>query len=353
MSRLYFSRCACASATAGRSSGCSAVDRAARRPPPRRRRRPPRASCPCARAGWPRRMRPTSSPGSIAQRMSGSRSPPPARRSGCGRRRRDGPIAARSDPSTSTMRWKAARAAGMSPCAKRALAERVQRAQWFGSSSRIRFQCLTRLGLASRLRGLKRLRFERVDFGDLLLNGLAWRPSSERLRSTTRASARCTRRSLRTSRVTSPRSSSRQLRTPDLEQQDDARPVAAVPGFVLDRVVEHPCLAFDRRARVVADAKAALRRDDQRQVADQAGVDEARVRRNASAGAQQREQDRRRAVRDPESGTSRHDAASSAGSARRSRARSRRPSTGRTRSSPDCPVIPACSLRGRRGSPST
>ena len=48
-----------------------------------------------------------------------------------------------------------------------------------------------------------------------------------------------------------------ELRSPYIKQENDAGPIAAIPGFVLDRVVEDPGLAFDGAACVVADTKAA------------------------------------------------------------------------------------------------
>src|SRR5512138_2677090 len=46
-----------------------------------------------------------------------------------------------------------------------------------------------------------------------------------------------------------------ELRSPDLEQQDHAVAIAAIPRLVLDRVVEHPRLPLDRRPRLVAHAE--------------------------------------------------------------------------------------------------
>src|SRR5712692_1190828 len=59
-----------------------------------------------------------------------------------------------------------------------------------------------------------------------------------------------------------------EFRVPDLEEQNHPRLARAVPGLVLHGVVEHPGLALDDLARVVADAQAAILRHDQRQVAD-------------------------------------------------------------------------------------
>ncbi len=73
--------------------------------------------------------------------------------------------------------------------------------------------------------------------------------------------------------------------------------VAAVPRFVLDRIVEQPRLALLPVAHFVADAERALPRHQQRQVTDQSRVHQAVVRRNVRAGLQQRKQDRRRAIR--------------------------------------------------------
>ena len=73
----------------------------------------------------------------------------------------------------------------------------------------------------------------------------------------------------------------RQARTPDVADQDVARLVAVVPGFVLDRVVEDPGFAHAPLARLAADAEAAAWRHDERQMHDQPEVCDARVRRDA------------------------------------------------------------------------
>src|SRR5688572_998458 len=83
-----------------------------------------------------------------------------------------------------------------------------------------------------------------------------------------------------------------QLRAPDVEQQYDPRPVASVPGLVLDRIVEGPALAFDPVACFVADAEPALAGHDDGKMADEARVHEAVVGRDVRPGPQQREQDR-------------------------------------------------------------
>src|SRR5438105_8099774 len=79
----------------------------------------------------------------------------------------------------------------------------------------------------------------------------------------------------------------REFPTPDFEQEYGANPVASVPCLVFHRIVEYPSLAFDRCTRVVADAEAAIARDDQRQVADQTRIDKPRVRRDPGPRAQQ------------------------------------------------------------------
>ncbi len=61
---------------------------------------------------------------------------------------------------------------------------------------------------------------------------------------------------------------------------------------MLDGVVKGPGPALAPFARVVADAEPTAGRRDQGQVADQPGVDQAMMRRNARAGLQLRKQDR-------------------------------------------------------------
>ncbi len=60
---------------------------------------------------------------------------------------------------------------------------------------------------------------------------------------------------------------------------------------MLDGVVEDPRLPLDPFARLVADTERAPFRDDERQVADEAGVDEAVVRGDVRAGTQHRKED--------------------------------------------------------------
>src|SRR5262249_47437003 len=83
---------------------------------------------------------------------------------------------------------------------------------------------------------------------------------------------------------------------PDVEEENHARSFAAVPGLVLDSVVEQPGSALDRRARIVANAESTVSRNDQREGADQARIDQAAVRRDPGAGTQQPKQNRRRSA---------------------------------------------------------
>ncbi len=83
------------------------------------------------------------------------------------------------------------------------------------------------------------------------------------------------------------------LGSPDVEQQDHTGLGRVVHRFVFDGVVERPGLTQLPFADLVADAERTAAGDDQRQVTDQTRVDEAVVRRDARARAQQREQDGR------------------------------------------------------------
>ena len=65
---------------------------------------------------------------------------------------------------------------------------------------------------------------------------------------------------------------------------------------MFDGVVEQPHFALNPGARVIAHAKAATLRHDQRQVSDKAGVDHTRVRRNPGAGLEPGKQHARTAL---------------------------------------------------------
>src|SRR5258706_11868583 len=82
-----------------------------------------------------------------------------------------------------------------------------------------------------------------------------------------------------------------ELGSPRLEEQDHARAVAAVPGFVLDGVVENAGFAFDPLAFLVANAEITAARDDHGQVADEPRIDEAVVRRYGRPGTHHRKED--------------------------------------------------------------
>src|SRR5438552_7973134 len=86
----------------------------------------------------------------------------------------------------------------------------------------------------------------------------------------------------------------RQEAVPHVEDKHDARRVAAIPGFVLDRVVKHPGAAFAPLAALRADAVAASWWHDQRQMDDQACVRDAGVRRDTGARRENREESGRR-----------------------------------------------------------
>src|SRR5207302_690411 len=86
----------------------------------------------------------------------------------------------------------------------------------------------------------------------------------------------------------------RQEAVPHVEDEHDARLVAAVPGFVLDRVVKHPGAAFAPLAPLRADAIAASWGHDQRQMHDQACVGDAGMWWDAGMRRENREESGRR-----------------------------------------------------------
>ena len=65
---------------------------------------------------------------------------------------------------------------------------------------------------------------------------------------------------------------------------------------MLNRVVEYPSFPLYHCPDVVADAETALLRNDEREMADQARIDFARMGRDMRARPQEREQSRRRAI---------------------------------------------------------
>ena len=83
-------------------------------------------------------------------------------------------------------------------------------------------------------------------------------------------------------------------RIPDIEDQHRARLVAAVPGFVLDGIVEHQRLAFPPFARLVAHPEPAAFRHDQGQMHDHPRVGDAGVRRDQGLRLQAGEKSGRR-----------------------------------------------------------
>lgn len=87
------------------------------------------------------------------------------------------------------------------------------------------------------------------------------------------------------------------MRVPRIEDQHGAALVAAVPSFVLDRIVESERLAFDPFARLPADAEAAAGRNIESEVDDCTGVGDPGVRWNHAAGAEHREESVGRAAR--------------------------------------------------------
>src|SRR5947209_18152982 len=88
----------------------------------------------------------------------------------------------------------------------------------------------------------------------------------------------------------------RQHWPPDVEVQDDPYVGTAVSRFVFDAVVEDQQLAFLPCAGLVSDAQGAARRNDQRQVANQAAVQHPGMARDVRAGFEAREKDRRSAA---------------------------------------------------------
>src|ERR1700733_8817895 len=66
-----------------------------------------------------------------------------------------------------------------------------------------------------------------------------------------------------------------QVRAPNVENQYDARLVAAIPSLVFIGIVEHDDLAFAPTMLFAADHEGAVVRDDQRQVGDEPGVRDA------------------------------------------------------------------------------
>src|SRR5438067_1508352 len=89
------------------------------------------------------------------------------------------------------------------------------------------------------------------------------------------------------------------MRVPAVEDEQCAILVAAVPRFMLDRVVERERLALAPFAGLAADPESAARRHDQRQMDDRAGVGDAGVRRDVLSCLEDRKENRRRAARNP------------------------------------------------------
>src|SRR5262249_19630145 len=84
-------------------------------------------------------------------------------------------------------------------------------------------------------------------------------------------------------------------RVPNVENQYGARRIRAVPGLVLDGVIEHPCLARYPLSGFVADSEAAIGGYDQGQVYGDPGVGDTGVRRDVCRGVENRKEYRGRA----------------------------------------------------------
>ena len=70
---------------------------------------------------------------------------------------------------------------------------------------------------------------------------------------------------------------------PNIENENGAVLFAAVPGFVLDRVVESESLALDPASRLAANAKLATFRNDEWQVNDATHIGDPGVRRDMAS----------------------------------------------------------------------
>ena len=81
----------------------------------------------------------------------------------------------------------------------------------------------------------------------------------------------------------------REARRPEVENQHDAKLSAVIPGLMLDGIVEDEGLADIPLPGGRADPETANRRNDKRQVADEPGIGDPSVRRNARARRKQRE----------------------------------------------------------------
>src|SRR5512141_1374709 len=84
------------------------------------------------------------------------------------------------------------------------------------------------------------------------------------------------------------------VRVPAIDDQHDARLLAAVPRLMLERVVERDALAFLPGVVLAADADRAVVRNDQRQMRDDARVRHAVMRQDVRAGRENGEADFRR-----------------------------------------------------------
>ena len=92
----------------------------------------------------------------------------------------------------------------------------------------------------------------------------------------------------------------REMRIPDVNDQDDARTLAAVPGFVLISVVERNGLALAPFVPLAADDERAVLGDNEREVTDDAGIGDSPVRQDVRARSQHREHHFRRVFADPD-----------------------------------------------------
>src|SRR5678815_2754048 len=85
-----------------------------------------------------------------------------------------------------------------------------------------------------------------------------------------------------------------QVRIPDVDDQDDAGLLAAVPRFMFERVVEGDATAFLPGMVLAADTDRAVIRNDQRQVRDDARIRHAVMRQDVRSWREYREADLRR-----------------------------------------------------------
>src|SRR4051794_26909641 len=89
-----------------------------------------------------------------------------------------------------------------------------------------------------------------------------------------------------------------EIGVPDVDDEDRAVAIAAVPCLMLNRVVKCERLPLDPLSSLAADAERASFGNDQRQMDNAADVGHAGVRRDVAARLQNRKEDVRRATLD-------------------------------------------------------